>query len=104
MREYDKVDKTFGVTVVKLLELAQRADELFKSSKPVQKRQLVNLVLTNLHLKQGKVLYEVKKPFSTILDVQKTNQWGQLRDDLLNLKLELNVSLGSLKMLLNLNY
>jgi ABC transporter substrate binding protein len=43
--------------------LASRAAELFESSKPEQKRQLLAFVFSNLRLKGKKLEYSLRSPF-----------------------------------------
>jgi site-specific DNA recombinase len=50
-----------------ILELANRAFDLFKSSEVQEKRQLIKLVFQNLELNGRILTYEVVKPFDTLL-------------------------------------
>lgn len=58
-----------------LLQLANRAYELFASSEIEQKRQLLKLVLQNLTLEGRIVRYEAIKPFDTILNFADNKLW-----------------------------
>lgn len=58
-----------------LLELSNRAYDLFKSSELEERRQLIKLVLSNLRVEGRKVVYEAIKPFNTILDFSDRQAW-----------------------------
>lgn len=69
--EYDK----FYITARYLLELANRAYELFKSSEVEERRQLIKLVLSNLRVEDKIVRYDAIKPFDTILNDADGQLW-----------------------------
>ena len=43
---------------------------MFKSSKVEQKRQLINLLLSNLKLRGKTLEFELKKPFNVLVNLQ----------------------------------
>lgn len=52
--------------------LAEKAYEIFKSSKVTEKRQLLNFLLQNLQLKGRKlIMFTLKTPFDTVLQANK---------------------------------
>jgi len=53
---------------VRLLELAQRAEELFLSQEPQEKRRLLNLVVSNSTWQEGELTVELRKPFDVLRD------------------------------------
>lgn len=59
-----------------LLNICEKAPELFKSSKLQEKRDLIKLVLSNCYLDGKKVRYEAKKPFDMVLSFAKNERWG----------------------------
>lgn len=67
MQRLGVADAEFYMTATYLLELSQRAQELFLKGDMHQKRQLIKLVLPNVTLGDGKLLYTLEKPFDTIL-------------------------------------
>jgi hypothetical protein len=69
IKQFDNADDKFAITVQYLLELSSRAYDLFKSSKPQQKRQPINFVLSNLALDGEKLHYDLNKPFDAILQL-----------------------------------
>ncbi len=58
-----------------LLEMANRAYDLFKSSEVEERRQLIKLALQNLRIEGKKVRYEAIKPFDSILHFADRQQW-----------------------------
>lgn len=67
--------KTAEITTDYILDIAARASELFKSSKVEQKRALLNLLLSNCVLKDGKALYSMKKPFDILMNMNGNPIW-----------------------------
>lgn len=56
-----EAEDNYYVTAKYLLELANRAYELFKSSEVEEKRQLIKLVLSNLRVEDKIVRYDAIK-------------------------------------------
>jgi len=71
MERYDQADEKFYLTANIVLNLAQKALEIFKSSEVSEKRQLLNFLLQNLKLQGKKLLFELKTPFNTVLQASK---------------------------------
>ncbi len=65
---------------VKLLELAQRAHELYVSQSPHEQRRLLNVVVSNCTLRDGTVRYDLRKPFDLLADISESNNWRRARD------------------------
>lgn len=63
-----KAEDDYYLTANYLLQLANKAYDLFISSEMEQKRQLLKLTLQNLTLDGRKVRYEALKPFDTLLN------------------------------------
>lgn len=78
--EHSEADKNFYITANKILDLSQRAWELFENSEPKEKTQLVGFLLQNLSLQERNLLFEVKSPFSGILEYAKTKEWLRGQD------------------------
>ena len=72
LEEYSNGNRAFYTTAVKLIDVASRVYDLFESSEPEEKTQLVNFVLQNLRLKGKNLLFELKIPFNGILDYAKS--------------------------------
>jgi len=58
-----------------VLEIANKAYDLFKCSEMEEKRQLMRLVLSNTRIEGRKVLFEAQKPFNMILDFADRQAW-----------------------------
>ena len=58
-----------------VLELANRAHDLFLSSEIEEKRQILKLVLPNLQLEGKNLKFSLVKPFDTIFDCANNQQW-----------------------------
>ncbi len=65
---------------IKLLELAQRAHELYVSQSPHEQRRLLNVVVSNCTLKDGTVEYSLRKPFDLLADISESNNWRRAWD------------------------
>ncbi|MBP7700520.1 recombinase family protein [Candidatus Woesebacteria bacterium] len=68
-------DDQYFVSVKYILELSKRAKSLFESSKVEHKRQIINLVLSNLTLDGKELRYKAEKPFDTILNCADSQTW-----------------------------
>jgi len=68
-------DEEYYITSDYILNLASRADELFESSEPIEKRQLIKFALQNLVLDGSLVRYDEIKPFDTIRDYASRQAW-----------------------------
>ena len=79
-----KAEDDYYLTANYLLQLANRAYELFESSEIEQKRQLLKSVPQNLTLEGRLVQYDAIKPFDTILNYADHKLWLPLLDS--NLK------------------
>ncbi len=65
---------------VQLMELARQASTLFPSMTPDEKREIVNLVLSNPRIENGSLRYDLKKPFSMFANVTDLEKWRGGRD------------------------
>ena len=75
-------NKEFQVTASYLLDLAQRAEQLFNESDPALQNKLLEYMLSNIELKDKKLSYTLNDPFRTIVETKKkalsgskTNIW-----------------------------
>jgi len=80
LEQHTEADESFNTTVSTLLDLASRAYELFESSKPEQKRELINLTLSNLQLKGRTLEYQTRKPFSEFRKMASCTEMLRRRD------------------------
>jgi len=64
-------NKQFQVTASYLLDLAQRAEMLFKESDEGLRQKLLEYVLSNIELKDKKLSYILNDPFRTVVETKK---------------------------------
>ncbi len=64
-------NKNFMVTASYLLDLSQRASELFKNSSERLQQKLLKFVLSNVELCDKKLSYAVNDPYKTFIDLNK---------------------------------
>ena len=76
-----KAEDNYYLTVNYLLQLANRAYDLFVSSEIEEKRQLLKLLLQNPTLDGKIVRYTLLKPFDTILNFADSQAWLAQWDD-----------------------
>lgn len=70
-----EAEDNYYITAKYLLELTNRASELFESSEVEERRQLIKLVLQNLRVDGKLVRFDGLKPFDTILNYADNQLW-----------------------------
>jgi len=75
MDSLQKADEEYYVTAFYILSLANRAYDLFLSSEPAIKRQLLKLLLQNCEIDHGSLRYTLNYPFSAIFSYTKSHSW-----------------------------
>jgi site-specific DNA recombinase len=78
-------DEEYYLTSEYLLQLANRAYDLFMSSEAVERRQLLKLTLQNLKLEGKKVEFELVKPFDKVFACSSSQTWLPRQDSNLRL-------------------
>mgnify|MGYP000659198685 FL=1 len=73
-------NKNFQVTTSYLLDLAQRAEQLFKESDDGLRQKLLEYVLSNIELKDKRLSYILNDPFKTIVETKKKALSGSNSD------------------------
>lgn len=68
-------DESSKIEVLRLMELASKAPELFESMNPDEKREMLNLVLSNPQIKNGSLCYDFRFPFSNFVGVTTLDKW-----------------------------
>ena len=68
-------DEKFYLTAEYILKLAQKASQLFKSSEPKLKQQILNVVLQNCSIKDVSVCYQYRKPFDNFAKGSVSPKW-----------------------------
>ena len=69
-------NKVFQVTASYLLDLSQRAEQLFRESDENLRQKLLEYVLSNIELKDKKLSYILNDPFRTIVEAKKKSLVG----------------------------
>ena len=80
LNDHTDANEEFMTSSNYILELANNAQELFESSEAETKRLLINLVLSNLQLKEKTLLWDYKKPFDAMFVSHKNQFWLGDRD------------------------
>jgi hypothetical protein len=82
-------NKDFQVTAFYLLDLAQRAEQLFNESDEGLRQKLLEYVLSNIELKDKKLSYILNDPFRAVVETKKkslaahnSNIWCSIVDAL----------------------
>jgi site-specific DNA recombinase len=63
-----------------LLNISREAPEIFENAENEDKRELINLVLSNLRLSEKELRWELKKPFDTMAFCNETRNWLGMRE------------------------
>ncbi len=66
---------------VKLMELAEKAPQLFKMMNPSEKKEIVNLVLSNPQVKDATIRFHYMKPFSLFTNIVDLSKWRERLDE-----------------------
>ena len=75
MKNFREADEQFKISCLFLLRLANKASEIFRSSKPERQRALITFALSNLKLDGNKLLWDYKKPFDAMALCTKNSDW-----------------------------
>ena len=82
-----KGNKDFLVTASYLLDLIERADELFRMADEGRRSKLIGFLVSNLQLNDKKLSFTVNYPFNKVIEAKEKSQngsdsslWCGLRD------------------------
>ena len=75
MKKHSDAHKDFHMTATVILDLANRAYEIFQKADSMEKRQLINYVFQNCTLKDKKLSYKLKSPFDIIANYSDRTVW-----------------------------
>ena len=75
IKQLQRKDESFYLTTAYLVELASRGPQLFESSEPAEKRQILQIVLRNLRLEGEKLRYDLLFPFDVIVKYASRSEW-----------------------------
>jgi hypothetical protein len=67
-------------TAVKILELAKRAESLYKTQNPTEQRRLLETVLSNCTFDRGSLCPTYSKPFDLFVRGNETGEWRAVWD------------------------
>jgi len=70
-----EAEDNYYTTSKYVLDLTNRASELFEGSEAEERRQLIKLALSNLRVEGGKVRYDVQKPFDLLVKAGECQVW-----------------------------
>jgi site-specific DNA recombinase len=70
-----EAEDNYYITSKYVLDLINRAHDLFISSEVDEKRQLINLVLSNLMVDGKNIVYEAHKPFDVFINCSERQTW-----------------------------
>ena len=70
-----EAEDNYYITAEYVLKIANKAYELFKSSEVEERRQLIKLVLQNPRVEGKNVVFDLQKPFDTILKYADRRLW-----------------------------
>lgn len=75
IEEHNNADSNYYVEAKKVLDVTQRAYEIFESSEDAEKRQFLQYMLQNSVLKERKLEMTLQKPFSQVLEYTSRQAW-----------------------------
>lgn len=75
MEEHSNADQDFYLNASRVLDLANRALEVFESSETTEKRALLNFLLQNPVLEGKNLVFTLKSPFDSIVECSQTQDW-----------------------------
>ena len=75
-----EANTAYMIEGVKLMEIANSAAKLFPTMTIEQKRQMINLVLSNPVLDGSSLCYDYQKPFDMFVNVTEIKKWRERRD------------------------
>jgi site-specific DNA recombinase len=75
LEKLQSAENNYYITAKYLLDITNRAYDLFLSSEVEDRRQLIKLVLSNLRLEGENIAYDALSPFNFILNAADSNLW-----------------------------
>lgn len=75
IKQYHNADEEYSITLQYMVDIASRANELFKSSGNDKKRRIINIVFSNLYLNGETLEFTMKKPFDKLTNLSKGLNW-----------------------------
>lgn len=78
---HESADGGFKDAVVTAFNLANKASELFESSKTTEKRELIGFVFSNLSLRGKELEYTLRQPFNMMVNLHDRAEWLPIIDE-----------------------
>jgi len=75
LSKLQEAESNYFITAKYILELTEKAYDLFISSEVDEKRQLIKLVLQNVRFDGENIVYEAHKPFDLMIKATDSNLW-----------------------------
>jgi site-specific DNA recombinase len=80
IENHTKADSDYYIEAKKILDVSQRAYEIFKSSEDEEKRQFLTFMLQNSVLNERKLDVTLRKPFDDLLSCSQQQNWSGRED------------------------
>ncbi len=80
LEEHDEGNHNYQTTVATVFSLARRAQEIFESSEPSEKRQFLNYLLQNPTVDEKKLEFSIRSPFNLVLELADCPSRGAYRE------------------------
>lgn len=75
LNHLQKDDKEFSKNISTIFEIASKSYEIFKSSELDEKRRIINILFPNLEMNQEKLVFTIRKPLDTLLNLGESPLW-----------------------------
>lgn len=69
MEEHSRADHDYKTTVATVLSVARRSNDIFEGAELHEKRQFINFLVQNPQMKDRELVFELKSPMNTILEL-----------------------------------
>ncbi|MFH1711896.1 MAG: recombinase family protein [Patescibacteria group bacterium] len=69
IEEHSRADHDYKTTVATVLSVARRSREIFEGAELPEKRQFINFLVQNPKLKDRELVFELKQPMNTVLEL-----------------------------------
>lgn len=80
IKRHKEANSVYLDTGIKILELSQRASELFIEANEAERRELLEFLFSNLIITDEKLSYEARSPFKEILNFANRKEWSGMPD------------------------
>jgi cytidylate kinase len=81
MQDHSEADKDFYLVANMVMNLAKRARDIFESSEPEEKNELLKYLLQNCELDGRNLVYKLKAPYQTMLLASNHSDWLRIVEE-----------------------